>query len=69
MGQDKSRVLTENIVETQKDMNDDVLMSSHVLAIAIWHQAIWTAAGFIFAGSINSNPKDHSLVTTSVPPQ
>lgn len=25
MGQDKSRVLTENIVETQKDMNDDVL--------------------------------------------
>lgn len=35
MGQDKSRVLTENIVETQKDMNDDVLMSSHVLAIGI----------------------------------
>lgn len=26
MGQDKSRVLTENIVETQKDMNDDVLI-------------------------------------------
>lgn len=47
MGQDKSRVLTENIVETQKDMNDDVLMSSHVLAIGIKQYELPSADSYL----------------------